>query len=457
VLKVYGSVLNPDALAYRRQMGLLDYDERMAVLVQKVEGARHGDYFFPQVAGVGFSYNPYRWTPQIDRRGGFLRMVWGLGTRAVDRVGRDHPRMVALSHPTLRPERTAHEIRRYSQHFVDAIDLEHNQLTTVPVADVIRHDFPGLRYIASIADGDDLQPIHLADPRIPSDHYVITFDALLRNRAFVTLMRTILRKLEDAYKRPVDIEYTIDIVPGAEPGFVVNLLQCRPQARPEDSDLASVPKGIPPERVVFASSSTVSRGRVKNIRYVVYVDPEHYSRVQSMIERTRIAQVIGRLNQRLAGHAFILVGPGRWGSSNPELGVPVGYADIFSADAIVEVPMSIRDEEPEASYGTHFFQDLIESKIYPVAVYPERPGDSFRFDFFRGAANSIRSLLPDGDSALDVVKVIDVPAVTDGMFMELVMDDSEHEAVCAFLAPPLVSRAPTFARGEARASAVQRS
>jgi hypothetical protein len=344
--------------------------------------------------------------------------------------------MVALSHPTLRPERTAREVQRYSQHFIDVIDLERNQLASLPVREVIGHDFPGIRFIASIAEGEDLHPIHLSDPRVRPDDYVITFDTLLKNKKFVTIMRTILRKLETAYGRPVDIEYTIDLVPGAEPDFRIHLLQCRPQARPDDGVLDSVKRDIPPERVVFASSSTVLRGHVKNINYVVYVDPEHYSRVQTLTERTQIAQLIGKLNSRLAGNPFILVGPGRWGSSNPELGVPVTYADIFKADAIVEVPMSIRDEEPEASYGTHFFQDLIESKIYPVAVYPERSGDRFNFPFFRNAPNAIQRLLP-GENCMDgLVKVIDVPEAAGGMVLDLAMDDTDNEAVLAYLTPP---------------------
>lgn len=437
VLKVYSSVFNPDALAYRRQMGLIDYDERMAVLIQKVEGAAYRGKYFPQMAGVGFSYNPYRWTPQIDRRGGFLRIVWGLGTRAVDRVGADHPRMVALSHPTLRPERSARDVQRYSQHYVDAIDLQANQMVTLPVVDLIGHDFPGIRFIASIADGEDLRSIHMSDPRIRPEDYVITFDTLLRNKRFVTIMRTILRKLETAYGRPVDIEYTIDILPGAEPDFRIHLLQCRPQARPEESEFATVRRDVPADRVVFASSSTVLRGHVRNINYVVYVDPEHYSRVQTLTERTRIAQVIGKLNSKLAGNPFILVGPGRWGSSNPELGVPVSYADIYKADALVEVPMAIRDEEPEASYGTHFFQDLIESRIYPVAVYPERHGDRFDFAFFRNAPNAIGRILPGEGDLGGLVKVVDVPEAAGGMVLDLAMDDSDNaEAVLAYLTPP---------------------
>ena len=84
--------------------GLQDYDERMAILIQVVQGEPYGRYFLPHAAGVAFSRNLYRWSPQIRREDGFVRLVWGLGTRAVDRVGNDYPRLVALSHPLLHPE-----------------------------------------------------------------------------------------------------------------------------------------------------------------------------------------------------------------------------------------------------------------------------------------------------------------------------------------------------------------
>ena len=114
--QVYASVLSPDALFYRQIQGLDDYDERMAILIQKVQGEHRGSkYFFPYVAGVGFSRNPFIWNKRLKREDGFLRIVCGLGTRAVDRVSRDYPRMVALSHPQLRPVKNASEIVKYSQ------------------------------------------------------------------------------------------------------------------------------------------------------------------------------------------------------------------------------------------------------------------------------------------------------------------------------------------------------
>ncbi len=95
----------------------------MAILIQVVEGEELGSYFFPQLAGVAFSRNQYRWAPQIRREDGFVRLVWGLGTRAVERVGNDYPRLIALSHPLLRPSTDPNAIRRYSQQYIDLIDL----------------------------------------------------------------------------------------------------------------------------------------------------------------------------------------------------------------------------------------------------------------------------------------------------------------------------------------------
>jgi hypothetical protein len=193
---------------------------------------------------------------------------------------------------------------------------------------------------------------------------------------------------------------------------------------------------VPADNIVFASSRTVCSGRVENIRFIVFVDPERYARIDNTADRTRIAQTVGRLNERLKGNAFIFVGPGRWGSSNPELGVPVSYADIFNADALVEVPMAIQDEEPEASYGTHFFQDLIEAEIFPVAVYPGKDDDRIDFDFFRSAPNALAFLCPDLADMAYLVTVIDVPSYRGGQVLELAMDAGTQEAMVAYLKSP---------------------
>ena len=277
ITKVYASVHNPSALFYRREMGLLDYDERMAVLLQEVQGDRHGDFFYPTLAGVAFSYNPFRWTPKIRREDGFLRMVWGLGTRAVDRVAKDYPRMVALSHPDLRPEVGAKEIKRYSQHFADVISLADNEFQTRPLSEMLTMQSQSARLLVSVDRGDYLQPPLAYEPNLSPQDLVLTFDNLLTKTQFVPLLKTILKKLEDRFGRHVDIEFTADIVPGhPQPDFVIRMLQCRPQSRLDSIQAVEVPAAVTATDTLFTADRLVPHGTVQRVRYIVFVDPEAY-------------------------------------------------------------------------------------------------------------------------------------------------------------------------------------
>ncbi len=192
ILKIYASTLSPDALIYRQRMGLVDFDERMAILIQKVEGQQYGRYLFPMISGVGFSRNPFRWNSKIRREDGLLRVVCGLGTRAVDRSSDDYPRMIALSHPHLRPETRLEQLRRYSQHLIDVIDLECNDFTTLPIRDVIDASFPALRLIAARDDGFNLQPFISRPASVDPSELVFTFDPLARDATFSATMRNLL-------------------------------------------------------------------------------------------------------------------------------------------------------------------------------------------------------------------------------------------------------------------------
>ena len=426
--RVYASVLSPDALLYRQQMDLVDYDERMAILIQKVQGQRYGDFFLPTLAGVGFSHNPFRWNRKIRPHDGLLRMVWGLGTRAVERVGSDYPRMVPLSHPRLRPEAGVDQIRKYSQRYVDLIDLRANALRTLPVADVLRPDYPAIQLLASVDKSDYLQPIY-APGILGQVPLVLTFDELLKNGRFVALMRTVLKKLERHYGRPVDIEFTVEVTRERPPGFILHLLQCRPLSKQEWGENLRIPSDVPSEDVVFLARRLVPRGQVKRIHYVVYVDPAQYDRVPDYETRFELARVIGRLNKRLEGECFILMGPGRWGTSNVELGLKVTYADIYNTRALIEIAQSSHDDTLEVSYGTHFFQDLVESRIYPLPLYPNAPDATFNHGFFDRAENALAALLPADAQYAPFIKVIDVPAVTRGRCLELVMDGERDEAL----------------------------
>ena len=425
IRQIYASVFGPDALIYRRRVGLLDYDERMAILLQEVHGEQHRQYYFPALAGVAYSYSPIVWNTRLKREDGFMRLVMGLGTRAVDRIAGDYPRMINLSHPQLRPDVTPKAIRYYSQHFVDALDLEKNTLATVPVESLLGADYPPLRWLVSVDDGETVHPPLTIGRSIDPKHLVLTFDGLLQRGGFVPLMKTILTRLEQQYEQPVDIEFAVSLrLAGDKPNFAFHLLQCRPQNQwnADSREVQSIPTDLPAQDKILLCTRMVPQGRVSQIEYIIHVDPEAYFRLETLEEHTEVARCIGHLNSALEGHPFLLLGPGRWGSSDSMQGVPVTYADIFNTSALVEVASHTGGFSVEPSYGTHFFQDLVETQIYPLAVYPEEPGDHLNEDFIRKSENQLHKFVSERTPASQCVKVIHIPTERPGHTLDLIMD-----------------------------------
>lgn len=430
---VYASALNPDALLYRRAMGLQDYDERLAVLIQVVEGERYGDYYFPHAAGVGFSRNLYRWSPQIKSEDGFVRLVWGMGTRAVDRVGSDYPRMIALSHPNLRPESDPKVIRRYSQHDVDVINLKTNQFESLPISEVVDRRYPLLRYIAQLDQGGYLVPIRSLPSDDELDQVVVTFETLIQRTALAARMKRILQELERYYKTPVDMEFTIQVGNLQEliPEIYISILQCRPLSQVLDEE-ADIPEDLIQDDIVFSTRRMVPQGRVTGIRYVLFVVPEGYYALPTPADRAKLGRAIGSVNAALAEETFICVGPGRWGTRNPDLGVNIRYADIYNTRSLVELAGEGIGAAPEPSFGTHFFQDLVEARIYPLAVFLDDADVVFRRDFFYETPNQLAEQVPDAVNLENCLRLIDVSTFRPGHHLELVMDNQAGQAV-AFL------------------------
>lgn len=432
IRRTYASAVNPDALLYRRRMGLLDYDERMAILLQEVQGRRYGRYFFPDLAGVAFSRTPILWHPRLRPEDGFVRLVLGMGTRAVNRVADDYPRLITLSHPMLRPESSLTAMRYYSQRYIDAIDLEENAFKTLPVHEVIGLDYPPLRWVASVDEGETLMPVMSLGPQVSPQRLVMTFDSLLQRSDFVPHMKTVLSLLSKHYEFPVDVEFAVTVKPDSpRPSLTFHLLQCRPQSSMKGEIARPIPIELPQEDKVFMATRMVPQGEISGIDYIIYVDPAQYGRLADTVSRYEVARIIGLLDKTLEGHSFIMLGPGRWGSANPDLGVPVTYADICNSHALVEIAVTQQGMAPEPSYGTHFFQDLVEAQIYPLAVYPEGPSDYLAQGFLDRAQNHLADLLPEAARLDSCIKVIHIPGERSGYRLEIIMDG---ERALAFLA-----------------------
>ena len=427
---IYASILNPDALSYRRKHDLIDYDERMAILLQVIDGERYGRYYFPAVAGVGYSQNPFRWTKKIRREDGFLRMVYGLGTRAVNRVANDFPRLVALSHPQLRPENTPQSIRQHTQWYADVIDLEDNKFKTVDADELLKPDYPALRCVASLDKGDVLQEILSPGSITPDDNLILTFDSITKDANFVRLMRNALLRLERAYRCPVDLEFTVTILkayPRAK--YRLNILQCRPLEDKQEVINAVIPKNIPPDNILFQTKGLIPDGKVENIRTIIYIDPAKYHHISDLNIRRELGRAVGRLNQALENERFALIGPGRWGSDNLDLGVHVTYGDIHNTKILIEIAFAQRGHIPELSYGTHFFRDLVEDGIHALGIHPETSKTQFNENYFRNMPNCLVDILPRDADLSDYLRVIDVTAVSQGRYFHILMNGAEEKAV----------------------------
>ena len=424
IAEIYAGVFSPDALSYRKRHDLIDYDERMGVMLQPVVGSRRGKYFLPQFAGVAFSRNDNRWSLRIQREDGMMRIVLGLGTHAVDRVG-DYARMVALKAPTIRPEGSPEEIVRASQKHVDVIDLAGGGFRGVPAAeilDLMREE--GIADFVSVMEPDG----RLSQPfttRVTADvkSLCVTFDRLLNQGEWPKRMHRILKRLEEAYHVPIDMEFAVE-------RDELYVLQCRPLVGSGHKARAILPRDIADEDRVFTANRYVNNGQLIDLRYVVLIDPRDYRMIDSVDRRLELARTIGRVNDQLQGERFMLMGPGRWGSQNVQLGVQVSYADICHSAALIEIARSQDGYTPEPSFGTHFFQDLVEDGILYLPLYPGDNGAEFNESFFHESPNALARISPKDAHQADVVRVIDVREARPGRTLSLVMDGELQDALC---------------------------
>ncbi|NJD10933.1 MAG: pyruvate, phosphate dikinase [Gemmatimonadetes bacterium] len=431
VAEVYASIFGPDPIEYRAEHNLLDVHEEMGIMIQEVVGRHVGRYFLPAYAGVAFSNNEFRWSPRIRREDGLIRLVPGLGTRAVDRLTDEFPVLLAPGQPGLRASISMDEIIRYAPRNVDLIDLDSNSFETLPIAVLLREcgtQLPLLRRIVSVIDHDRVRRLSAFEPDFGTIEAVVTFDGLCTETSFIPLVATLLRVLRARLGGPVDIEFASD-------GTHFYLLQCRPQCYATSSPPSVIPHDVPAEHVLFSAQRFVSNGRAPDVRHIVYVDPARYGRLATENELRAEGRAVGRLNKVLGRRDFVLMGPGRWGSRGDiRLGVTVTYSEINNAAVLIEIARRTGNYVPDLSFGTHFFQDLVEAQIPYLPLYPDEPGNRFNERFLAQARNLLPELLPDLADLEQVVRVIDVTAESGGRRLRVLFNGDADEAL-GFLTP----------------------
>ncbi|MCX5798969.1 MAG: PEP/pyruvate-binding domain-containing protein, partial [Proteobacteria bacterium] len=407
VRRVFASTMNEDALTYRLQRGLAEQDEQMALLVQRVSGSYRKHYFFPDLAGVGISYNTFVWKEGMDPKAGMLRLVLGLGTRAVNRVENDYPRIVALDNPQFRPHAGMEETMRFSQHDVDVLNIQNNTLETVSFLNQINEGLNIKLDLFGIRDHEAIQKMReLGIKR--KEVWILNFDNLLSRTSFAGVMHRMLKKLETVYDYPVEIEFTVNFTRYSD--YKINLLQCRPLQAKGEAKKIEIPRDLEKSRVLFQSEGHFMGGSIsRQIKRIICVDPEQYSAL-TLSEKYDIARLIGKFNKLIVKREetpTLLLGPGRWGTTTPSLGVPVRFSEINNIVAMGEIAYSNGNLLPELSFGTHFFQDLVETDIFYLAIFPDNPGVMFNSELFDLFNNISEKLIPESYKYRDVVKVYD--------------------------------------------------
>ena len=421
---VYSSTMNISALEYRKLNDLDDADEQMALLVQRVSGSYHEDYFFPTAAGVGFSYSPYSPLPDMDNSKGMLRLVMGLGTKAVDRTKKDYPRIINLDKPEVTLVNDIKEKHRYSQHYLDVIDLKNISLHDIPVDEGL-----GIiqRYAKKLLVEHDREAERMLRDRGQRREIVfVNCEGIVKNSEFINVMKEILNTLQNAYDYPVDIEYTVNV--GEDNSFNINLLQCRPLQVSVNDEAIEMPED---KNVFFhIKESSMGMSRKNTIDTICYVDPHKYYEYP-YAQKSSISRVISDVNTYCKDNAktAILIVPGRIGTSSPELGIPVVFADISHFSAILEEAYSEVGYMPELSFGSHMFQDLVEAEIYYGALFENEKKLEFNKEMIFDYPNILNNINPNlNDDIYDMVQVIDF----DKDKAELYHDMNKDETLCIF-------------------------
>jgi len=262
-----------------------------------------------------------------------------------------------------------------------------------------------------------------------NESLVATFDGLITRTPFIKQMHSILKLLEETQGEPVDIEFASD-------GRDFYLLQCRPQSHSDRSTPAPIPSELPEAQVIFTADKYISNGYVPDITHIVYIDPQRYSELTNRRSLEDVGRAVSKLNKLLPKRQFILMGPGRWGSRGDiKMGVNVTYSDINNTAVLIEIARKKGNYVPDLSFGTHFFQDLVEAQIRYLPLYPDDENIIFNEEFLMKSQNILREVLPDYGYLAKTIRLIDIPAVTEGHILQVLMNADIDRAIALLRQP----------------------
>lgn len=380
IKSVYASAFFHESKSYMRSTTHVIDEEKMAIVLQEVTGTAFGNRFYPSVSGVARSINFYPVSPEVPSEG-IANIALGLGKYIVDggltlRFSPRYPKKVLqLSNPQMtlkETQKTFYALDLRPESFTISTDDGCN-LLKLDISEADKDN--ALKHVASTYDFENQTIVN--STFFPGKR-LITFSNILNHDVvpLAEILMTVLDKGQKEMGKPVEIEFAMDLNSTDNGDYVFNLLQIRPIVDPRealDIDLKEIDK----KDTIIYSNSALGNGIIKGLRDIIYVKPRQFS----SIANAEIAQTIGMLNQRFleSRNNYVLIGPGRWGSSDPWLGIPVKWAQISASRVIIE--SGLHNYRIDPSQGTHFFQNLTSFRVGYFTINPYMNDGFYNTDF----------------------------------------------------------------------------
>jgi len=381
---VYASVYSPTAKGYIEAVNYRIEQEKMAVIIQEVVGSQHEDLFYPHICGVAQSYNYYPFA-HMKPEEGFAVIALGLGRAVVEgeRAFRFAPRYPTLEINSAEDQYKGSQVQFYAVDLakkdLNLLEGEDAGLRKLDIDDAERHGT--LQHLASVYSAENNRII--PGLRNPGPRVINFADILKYN--YIPLAKTIdvvLDVVQEAMGTPVEIEFAVDLNKDNENKASFYLLQIKPMIG-NVADYEINMKSIPRDQILLYSEREMGNGLIDDIRDVVFVDPDTFDKSMT----TQMAEEMGQINAEMIrqNRNYILIGPGRWGTRDRWIGIPIVWPQISQAKVIVET--SLEGFPLDASSGSHFFHNVISMNVGYFSVQPELSGSFIRYDLLKQQRN----------------------------------------------------------------------
>lgn len=358
-------------------------EEKMAVVLQELVGTQYGNYYYPHISGVAQSYNYYP-VANMKPEEGFAVAAVGLGTYVVDgwKSYRFSPRYPRISIYSVKDLLNSSQVQFYA---LDCTDeefdfLKNGELAALRLLNISEAEKHGtLIHCASVYDpvNDRIESgLSVYGPRIINFANILQYDYI----PLAETLRVLLDTIKEAFGSPVEIEYAVDLNPAANGLPTFYLLQIKPLIGNQIAQNIDVGK-LDQSKMVLFTRSSLGNGEIKDVRDVIYIDNAAFNKLKTI----EMAAEIEQLNRLMvkSNRPYILIGPGRWGSRDRFVGIPVNWSQISNAKVIVEVSL---DNYPlDSSLGSHFFHNVTSMNIGYFSIQHNSPTDFVTWEMLEKA------------------------------------------------------------------------